>query len=138
VRESLGPRFVIAIGLRSGFGDGNIFRWLDRACVSRNAYRANRATWFTEIDLVSHSGNSASNDFCCSLNLTDIHTGWTETQAVRGKSQEAVRGALEAIRQALPFGLRGIDSDNGSELINDPLYRYCQTGAIEFTRGRPY
>jgi hypothetical protein len=93
---------------------------------------------FTEIDLVSHSGNSAAGDFCYSLNLTDIHTGWTETQAVLGKSQEAVRAALETIRQALPFALRGIDSDNGSEFINDHLYRYCQAGAIQFTRGRPY
>jgi len=93
---------------------------------------------FTEIDLVSHSGNSASGDFCYSLNLTDIHTGWTETQAVLGKSQEAVRGALETIRQALPFALRGIDSDNGSEFINNHLYRYCQAQAMQFTRGRPY
>jgi hypothetical protein len=93
---------------------------------------------FTEIDLVSHSGNSASGDFCYSLNLTDIHTGGTETRAVLGKSQEGVRAALEAIRPALPFPLRGIDSDNGSEFINDHLYRYGQAGAIQFTRGRPY
>ena len=93
---------------------------------------------FTEIDLVSHSGNSAAGDFCYSLNLTDIHTGWTETQAVLGKSQEAVRGALETIRQALPFALRGIDSDNGSEFINQHLYRYCQAQTMQFTRGRPY
>ncbi len=93
---------------------------------------------FTEIDLVSHSGNSAAGDFCYSLNLTDIHTGWTETQALLGKGQEVVRAALEAMRQTLPFGLRGIDSDNGSEFINDHLYRYCQAQEIQFTRGRPY
>jgi len=93
---------------------------------------------FTEIDLVSHSGQAAAGDFCHSLNLTDIHTGWTESRAVLGKSQEAVGGALETIRQALPFRLRGIDSDNGSEFINDHLYRYCQARAIQFTRGRPY
>ncbi|HTV55056.1 MAG TPA: integrase [Terriglobia bacterium] len=93
---------------------------------------------FTEIDLVSHSGHSASGDFCYSLNLTDIHTGWTETRALLGKSQEAVRAALEEIRQALPFPLRGIDSDNGSEFINSHLFRYCQARAIQFTRGRPY
>jgi hypothetical protein len=93
---------------------------------------------FTEIDLVSHSGNSAGGDCCYSLNLTDIHTGWTETRAVLGKSQEGVRKALEAIREALPFPLRGIDSDNGSEFINAHLYRYCQARAIQFTRGRPY
>ena len=93
---------------------------------------------FSEIDLVSHSGNSAAGDFCHSLNLTDIHTGWTETQAVLGKSQHAVGEALETIRQILPFRLRGIDSDNGSEFINDHLYRYCQAREIQFTRGRPY
>lgn len=82
---------------------------------------------FTEIDLVSHSGNSASDEFCYSLNVTDIHTGWTETRA-----------ALEAIRQALPFPLRGIDSDNGSEFINEHLVRYCEARAIQLTRGSPY
>ena len=93
---------------------------------------------FSEIDLVSSSGNSAAGDFCHSLNLTDIHTGWTETQAVRGKSQQAVGEALETIRQALPFRLHGIDSDNGSEFINDHLHRYCRARGIQFTRGRPY
>jgi hypothetical protein len=93
---------------------------------------------FSEIDLVSHSGNCATGEFCYSLNLTDIYTGWTETRAVLGRGQEAVRQALEEIRQALPFPLRGIDSDNGSEFINEHLLRYCRARAIQFTRGRPY
>ena len=93
---------------------------------------------FTEIDLVSHSGASAAGDCCHSLNLTDIHSTWVETRAVLGKGQEGVRQALEEIRQALPFALRGIDSDNGSEFINAHLYGYCQSRAIQFTRGRPY
>jgi hypothetical protein len=93
---------------------------------------------FSEIDVVSHCGDSAAGDFCYSLNLTDIYTGWTETQAVLGKSQQVVAEALETVRQALPFRLQGIDSDNGSEFINDHLYRYCQAGEIQFTRGRPY
>lgn len=96
------------------------------------------APGFTEIDLVSHSGDCADGEFLHSLNVTDIQTTWVETQAVLGKSQERVRHALETIRQALPFVLRGIDSDNGSEFINDQLYRYCQAGGIQFTRGRPY
>jgi hypothetical protein len=37
----------------------------------------------------------------------------------------------------LPFPLKGVDSDNGSEFINDQLYRYCQSERITFTRGRP-
>jgi hypothetical protein len=93
---------------------------------------------FTEIDLVSHSGDCADGEFLQSLNVTDIHTTWVETQAVLGKGQERVRQALETIAEALPFALRGIDSDNGSEFINDHLYRYCRARGIQFTRGRPY
>jgi hypothetical protein len=93
---------------------------------------------FTEIDLVSHSGDCADGEFLHSLNVTDIHTTWVETQAVMGKGQERVRQALEVIAGALPFALRGIDSDNGSEFINDHLYRYCRARDIQFTRGRPY
>lgn len=38
----------------------------------------------------------------------------------------------------MPFPLLGIDSDNGSEFINDLLYRYCLAEKITFTRSRPY
>jgi len=93
---------------------------------------------FTELDLVAHSGSRGDGEFAHSLNVTDIHTTWVETRAVLGKGERAVQQALEAIRQALPFRLRGIDSDNGSEFINDHLYRYCQAHEIQFTRGRPY
>jgi hypothetical protein len=98
------------------------------------------APGFTEIDPVSHLGNSAAGDFSYSLNLTDIFifTGWTETKPVLGKSQEAVRAARASIRQALFFALRGIDSYYGVEFINDHLYRYCRAEGIQFTRGRPY
>ena len=93
---------------------------------------------FTEVDLVSHSGNAAAGEFLHSLNLTDIHTTWVETRAVLGKAQSRVREALEHLRAALPFPLQGIDSDNGSEFLNDQLWRYCQGHRIQFTRGRPY
>ena len=93
---------------------------------------------FTEIDLVSHSGDCAEGEFAHSFNLTDIHTGWTETRAVLGKGQSGIVAALEDMRQALPFPLLGVDSDNGSEFINHHLVRYCQTQQIQFTRGRPY
>ncbi len=93
---------------------------------------------YTEIDLVAHCGSLGDGEFVHSLNVTDIHTTWVETAAVLGKSQVAVQAALEELRQALPFRLRGIDSDNGSEFINQHLYDYCQAQEIQFTRGRPY
>jgi hypothetical protein len=93
---------------------------------------------YTEIDLVSHSGDRADGEFIHTLTLTDIHTGWTESRAVMGKSQAFVVEALELIRRRLPFELRGIDSDNGGEFINHHLHSYCQALGIQFTRGRPY
>lgn len=96
------------------------------------------APGFTEIDLVSHSGDCAEGEFVHSLNVVDIHTAWVETRAVLGKSQVRVQEGLATIRAALPFRLCGIDSDNGSEFINAHLLRYCETAGIQFTRGRPY
>lgn len=49
-----------------------------------------------------------------------------------------MRRALEEIQQALPFPLRGIDSDNGSEFVNWHLKACCDQSNIQFTRGRPY
>jgi transposase InsO family protein len=93
---------------------------------------------YAEIDLVSHSGPSAQGEFAYTLNLTDVHTGWCESRAVLGRGEEGVVAALDAIRRALPFPLRAIDSDNGSEFINHHLLGYCRDHQIRFTRGRPY
>ncbi len=93
---------------------------------------------FTEVDLVSHSGNSGEGEFAHSLNVTDIHTSWTESRAVLGRGQVAVEQALEEVERALPFRLLGVDSDNGSEFINWHLKAWCERKQIQLTRGRPY
>lgn len=93
---------------------------------------------FTEVDLVSHSGNSASGEFAHTLNVTDIHTTWTESGAVLGRGEEAVQRALNEIAGVLPFRLLGVDSDNGSEFINWHLKHWCEQREIQLTRGRPY
>jgi len=93
---------------------------------------------YAEIDLVSHSGDCADGEFVYSLTLTDIHTTWTEARAVLGKGATGIEAALEDMRRGLPFSLRGIDSDNGSEFINHPLWQYAQRQQLQFTRGRPY
>jgi hypothetical protein len=91
---------------------------------------------FTELDLVQHDGGNPSGFFACTLNVTDVCTGWTEMRAVPTKAQTHVFSALEHIRAQLPFPLLGIDSDNGQEFINDQLLRYCRQEQITFTRGR--
>ena len=46
--------------------------------------------------------------------------------------------ALDYLRVALPFQLRGVDTDNGSEFLNTDLVTFCTQHHIEFTRSRPY
>jgi transposase InsO family protein len=92
---------------------------------------------FVEIDLVGHEGGNASGEFCFTLTVTDIATGWTVNRSVRNKAQRWVFEALEHVIEAFPFPVIGIDSDNGSEFINDHLLRWCTEQKITFTRSRP-
>jgi hypothetical protein len=97
---------------------------------------------YLEIDLVSHSDPSAAGEFIYTLDCVDIATGWVERAAVMGKGQLGIVAALKQIEQRLPFRLRGIDSDNGSEFINTHLFNFCQqrptNRRVQFTRSRPY
>jgi len=93
---------------------------------------------FLEIDLVAHCGLTTEGTYLNTLTATDLATGWTECLALANKTQFAVSQAIGEMRQDLPFALLGLDSDNGSEFINDTLYRYCIAEQITFTRSRPY
>jgi hypothetical protein len=91
---------------------------------------------FTELDWVQQEGGNSSGFFACTLDGTDVSTGWTEMRAVPTKAQKHVLAAREHIRCPLPFPLLGIDSDNGEEFINDEWLRYCKSQQLTFTRGR--
>lgn len=93
---------------------------------------------FLEIDLVVHCGESMGGSFASTLVLTDIASGWTECIALLVREGSLVVEALERLRLALPFPLRGVDSDNGSEFVNELLVTFCRDRGIEFTRSRPY
>jgi hypothetical protein len=93
---------------------------------------------FCEVDLVAHDGGSGDGEFCQTLVLTCVATGWTEMRALRNKAQRWSFAAIVDIEATMPFPLLGLDSDNGSEFINDQLYRWCQANEVTFTRSRPY
>jgi hypothetical protein len=93
---------------------------------------------FLEIDLVAHCGDSAEGFYLTTLCAVDVASGWTECVPVWGKGQVRVRSAVHRVRQRLPFPLLGIDSDNGSEFINQCFYTYCRQEEITFTRSRSY
>jgi hypothetical protein len=93
---------------------------------------------FIEADLVAHCGESAEGFYLTTLSTVDVATGWCEPVAVWGKGQDRVGGAVHHVRKRLPMPLLGLDSDNGSEFINQSLYDYCRRNSITFTRSRSY
>ena len=92
---------------------------------------------FVEIDLVGHDGGNPAGPHAFTLTVTDIATGWTENRSVPDKTGKRVLAALNDIAAKMPFPILGVDSDNGSEFINDHLWRWCQKRQITFTRARP-
>lgn len=93
---------------------------------------------FMEADLVSHGGENVAGSFAHTLVLTDIASGWTECVALAVRESSLIVEALTRLRTTMPFPLRGFDTDNGSEFINEAVLAYCTDAKIEFTRARPY
>lgn len=93
---------------------------------------------YMEIDLVAHCGESMAGSAVHTLTLTDVASGWTECVPLLVREGHLVVESVSALRCRLPFPLHGIDSDNGTEFLNETLLHYCATHGIEFTRSRPY
>lgn len=92
---------------------------------------------FVEIDTVFHDGGNRGGGHAFTLTVTDIATGWTENRSLPDRAAKTVVAALNHIAAAMPFPILGVDSDNGSEFINDDLLAWCQDRRITFTRSRP-
>jgi hypothetical protein len=93
---------------------------------------------YMEMDLVVHCGESMTGSYAHTLCLTDVASGWTQCVPLLVRESSLVIHAIESLRASLPFLLRGLDVDNGSEFLNDALLRYCAIQGVEFTRSRPY
>jgi hypothetical protein len=93
---------------------------------------------FCEVDLVAHCGSSTLGFFLCTLCAVDVATSWVDLQPLWGKGQHRVTAAVHELRRRWPVPLVGLDSDNGSEFINQTLYGYCTRESITFTRSRPW
>jgi len=93
-----------------------------------------------EVDLVHHSGPSASGEFVCTLQMVDVATGWTESAAILGRSYRVVRDAFRRCLARLPFAPVEIHSDNGPEFMNHHLLRFWRTyyPDVDLSRIRPY
>ena len=91
-----------------------------------------------QADLVLHCGESTEGFYLTTLCAVDVATGWTELQPVWGHGKQRVGTAVHHVRERLPFPLRSLHTDNGSEFINHILFSWCQREGVQFTRGRSY
>ena len=105
-----------------------------------------RLSWATKVpgsfetDLVHHCGAVAAGNYVHTLQLVDIAIGWSERAAILGRSQEAMAMGFEKVRERLPFSIKHLHPDNGSEFFNDHLIRYFgeEITGLRLSRSRPY
>src|SRR5512136_2544031 len=93
-----------------------------------------------EIDLVHHCGLSTTDDYAYTLQWIDIATGWSERVAVLGRGYRVMVDGFQRILRRLPFPVRELHPDNGSEFFNAHMLHFFgeQVRGAHLSRSRPY
>ena len=93
-----------------------------------------------EIDLVHHCGAASVGDYVHTLQMVDVATGWSERVGIFGRTHRAMVAGSEKIVGRLPFPIRELHPDNGSEFINDHLLGFFgdKIKGLALSRSRPY
>jgi hypothetical protein len=119
---------------------------------SRTANRAlrnipmKRIRWDTrepghfEADTVHHCGSTASGEYVHTVQIVDVATGWSDRQAVLGRSYTVMKHAFDTLLRRVPFAVREMHPDNGSEFFNQHMLRYWKEKlkGAHLSRSRPY
>ena len=105
-----------------------------RTCTGRDG----TLPGFVEVVIVGHNGDISGGEFAYTLECTDVATGWTEWIVLSNKAQKFVKEAVNLISTRLPFPLRGISLNNGSEFIHNNLKEIFEENQISLTLPHPY
>jgi hypothetical protein len=70
--------------------------------------------------------------------MIDVSTGWLECMPLLKKSAADVINGISVAIKLMPFELKGLDTDSGSEFINLEMLDFCEAQRITFTRARAY
>ena len=68
-----------------------------------------------EMDLVAHCGRVNAGSYVSFWVMTDVVSGWTECVPVLVRPRALIVDTIERLRQAMPFALLSLDTDNGVE-----------------------
>jgi hypothetical protein len=94
---------------------------------------------YFEVDLVLHCGSSSHGEYGHTLQMIDVASGWSERVALLGRSYRVMEAGFRRILARLPFPIRGLHPDNGSEFFNQHMARFWAAyPEIEISRSRPY
>jgi len=95
---------------------------------------------YLETDSVAHCGDTMQGDFVWSITFTDRYSQWTENRATWNIGGHAVVDQIKDIQRVLPFPIKGLHVDNGSEFLNYHLIRHFSDykQKIVLTRSRPH
>jgi transposase InsO family protein len=89
-----------------------------------------------EMDLVHHCGAATTGEYVYTLQLVDVATGWSACRAILGRSNVVMRDALAYMLPRLPFPVRELHPDNGSEFLNAHVLRFLEQDYPEITPSR--
>lgn len=91
-----------------------------------------------QVDTVVHSGPKLMGTMAYTVNYVDVATYWQEPVAQLGKEELPTVASLQVIAKRLPWKLKGLHPDSGSEFLNESGITWCQRRRIELTRSRPH
>src|SRR5579859_1921016 len=93
-----------------------------------------------ETDLVHHGGESSTGEYGYTLQLIDVATGWSERVMLLGRGQQAMEAAFKEALERLPFAVKELHPDNGTEFFNQHLVRFFKerVSGVKLSRSRPY
>jgi hypothetical protein len=106
------------------------------------AYRIPRdiaAPGHFELDLVHHCGERTQGEYVYTVQMIDVATGWGARRAILGRSYVVMADALAALFAQLPFPVRELHPDNGSEFLNAHLLAFLdrEYAGPQRSRSRP-
>lgn len=87
-----------------------------------------------------HCGATASLEYVHTLQPIDVATGWSERAALPGHSYRLIEDAFRPILARIPFTVRELHPDNGSEFFNRHLLRLWGEAipGLTLSRSRPF
>lgn len=91
-----------------------------------------------QVDTVVHSGPKLMGTMVYTVNYVDVATYWQEPVAQLSKEEAPTIASLQVIARRLPWLLKGLHPDSGSEFINEAGIAWCKYRHIELTRSRPH